>query len=347
MSTLVDLAEAAIVKGGGRLEDALLQSKDPRLVAEVLEGAVASTMAQPVNALFYRTSVGIVIGLQLADGSSVVLKVHRWNVSTERLASIQTVQRHLASEGLPAPRPLVPPFQLGAGIAVIEEYLPGQRPPASSGTVRASIAAGLCKFISAARPLSGAVDVGLPLMLQQRGNTLWHEPHDVRFDFDATAEGAEWIDEAARRARRRLHHTLGRAAIGHFDWRSENLGFEREAIVAIYDWDSVGCAPEPIIVGMCASQFCSDWTAGEVDPLPTVEEMLAFVSDYEAARGLPFSDEDRTDLDAANLWNVAYGARCQHSDTILNPESAAADDSCWFRLLRQRGDHLFDVPTGR
>lgn len=126
--------------------------------------------------------------------------------------------------------------------------------------------------------------------------------------------------------------------IGHFDWRVENLAFQEHQIVAIYDWDSVCAAPEPVVVGNAAAQFCMDWTSSEADPLPSVAEMRSFVSDYEIARGATFDVAERELLNAANLFLCAYGARCQHSDTTKHPEVTRIADSGWCRLLRDRGE---------
>jgi hypothetical protein len=127
--------------------------------------------------------------------------------------------------------------------------------------------------------------------------------------------------------------------VGHFDWRVENLGFEDGRIVAIYDWDSVAEAPEAVVVGNSAGQFTADWTRGDIDPLPSVEEMRNLVEDYENAQGEPFRANEQEILDAANLYLCAYGARCQHSDLVLHPEGGGTADTRWLRLLRERGEH--------
>ena len=71
--------------------------------------------------------------------------------------------------------------------------------------------------------------------------------------------------------------------------------------------------------------------------------MLAFVADYEHARGQPFTKVERDALDAANLAAIAYGARCQHSDNQLRPDIAANSHGGYLRLLKQRGPRLFSA----
>ena len=148
--------------------------------------------------------------------------------------------------------------------------------------MRRAIAEGLHTFITASAPLAGRVDVGRPLLLRPVGAPLWFEPHDVRFDFEATVAGAAWIDELAALARSRLERPGTGVVIGHFDWRVENLAFRDADIVAIYDWDSLAAAPEAVVVGNATAQFTADWTVGEFDPLPSVAEMQSFVSNFSA-----------------------------------------------------------------
>ncbi len=69
---------------------------------------------------------------------------------------------------------------------------------------RRAIAEGLHAFVLAAAPLIGKVDIGGPPIMRPAGSPLWFEPHDVRFDFESTSAGAQWIDSLAVLARDRL-----------------------------------------------------------------------------------------------------------------------------------------------
>jgi len=324
------------------IERAIFATTEPAEIEEIITGFAADHLGPVAEALFYRSSVGVVAGLHLADGSEAVVKVHRWNVTVERLAAIQRVQSHLARRSLPAPRPLVAPSPLAGGIATAEELIGGQPVDGHDRAVRRSIAEGLWAFVAAADGLAGAVDIGGPLMLRPPGAALWHEPHDLRFDFDATATGAEWIDELASVAQHRLDALDGPVVVGHFDWRVQNLAFSGDAIAAIYDWDSVYAASEPVIVGGSAAQFTCDWTRQDEDTLPSVEEMRSFVRDYELAKGRPFSPGEREIIDAANLFQCAYGARCQHAAMAHDPRFD--ERSHWLRLLRARGEDCLGAP---
>jgi hypothetical protein len=180
------------------LERAVFGTADAYRIESALVGFVADRLGPVGEAVFYRPGVGIVAGLRLADGSEVVVKVHRWNVTLARLAAVQHVQEHVRPQGVPAPRPLVAPAPLGEGIATVEELVAGVAVDGHARPVRQAVAVGLEAFVAAAVDLSGKVSVGPPLMLRPASAALWPEPHDVRFDLDATAPRAEWIDELAR-----------------------------------------------------------------------------------------------------------------------------------------------------
>jgi hypothetical protein len=321
------------------VERVIFGTDDARGIAGMIEDLITKMCGPIADAVFYRPGVGVVAGVRLVEGSEVVVKVHRDNVPAERLAAVHKVQALVAESGLPAPRPLVGPTRLAGGTAIIEELLRGTGANGRDPAVRRTLADGLHDFVSTAVPLVGRVDVGSPNLVRSPEAPLWFEPHDLRFDFEATSAGAEWIDSLARLARRRLEQRDPNVVIGHFDWRIENLSFNGAEIVGIYDWDSVASAPETFVVGVAAASFTADWsTRTEPDPLPSVSEMRSFVTDYERVRGNPFDRAQREALDAANLAACAYGARCQHSDVTRHPELIRAPIPPYIRLLRERGE---------
>ncbi len=322
MTPVGTLVRRCIDGWNGDLERVLFGTADPTQVAAMINRYCEEHLAGVAGGIFYRSGVGIVVGVTLTDGRRVVLKVHRWNVSLARLAAVQQVQRALAERDLPAPTPLAGPTTLGQGIVTVEEYRPGTGAPARGPRSRATIARALCDFVAAASEVASPLDVGVPALLRARTDPLWPEPHSIRFDFGATASGAEWIDELAETARHGAVTVDAPDAIGHFDWRVENLGFDGSGQVsAIYDWDAVARAPEAVIVGHSAAAYCTDWGHPETSWLPSVADMRGFVTDYEVARGRPFTHAERALVDASNLYVMAYGARCQHSDGVLHPRA--------------------------
>ena len=321
------------------VEAAVFGTTDPMAIEDVVLGFVEDRLGRVKEGLFYRPGVGVVVGLRLAEGAEVVVKVHRWNVSVERLADVQAVQRAMVKVGLPAPSSLIEPEPLAGGIATVEALLPGSSADGHDPQVRRLLAAGLHDFVAAVVDVDSVRRLGHPLMIRPRGAPLWFEPHDLRFDFEATAEGAEWIDELATKARRALDEfDQLPPLVGHFDWRVQNLAFAHGKITGIYDWDSLAIAPEAVIVGNAAAIFSADWSSDDTDPLPTLAQMKGFVTDYEQAAQRPFDDFERKTVDAANLFACAYGARCQHSDVKLHPSIGQGPDTAWIRLLQERAD---------
>jgi len=241
---------------------------------------------------FFATSVGSVHGVRLRDRRRVVVKAYRREVSLVHLAAVQRVQARLADGGFPAPYPVLGPAPLARGVAVVETLLGrGGWADAHDPAVRRAVAAGLAQFVERSRPL---VDLpGLASWRESRAR-LWRQPHDRRFDFPATARGAEWIDRLAAEAVRRLDEQVaGDPVVGHCDWRVEHLRFARGALSAVYDWDSLAVGPEPVFAGSAAHAFTADWSIEGHACIPTIEESLAFVADYDEARGAPFSDAER------------------------------------------------------
>jgi hypothetical protein len=340
MTRLAELIDEVRI-GPRTIEGHLLGAIDSAEISSRIEAMVSAELGAIEIALFYKTSVGIVVGFRMASQLEVVVKIISWGVSEDRLLEIHKVQNYLANAALAAPRSLFGPVRLGNGFAFIEEMRAGNEGDGFDEDVRRNVAFGLRRFVNAAQPMVGRVNVGRPLVLRNDYKSLWPEPHDLNFDFQATTDGAQWIDEYGVQARQALNGATGELALGHFDWRVQNLAFREKEIVAIYDWDSVGLAPEAVIVGCAAASFSSTWVRRDVDTLPTVQLMRSFVEFYEEARGKSFDDGERELIDAANLWLCAYGARCQHSNLVLGIGPKTAGSSSWIRLLRERGSNAF------
>ncbi|WP_037497465.1 phosphotransferase [Solirubrobacter soli] len=287
---------------------------------------------------FSASSVGSVHGVRLQDGRRVVVKVYRSDVDVVHLAAVGRVQARLADSGFPAPRPLLAPTPLANGVAVVETLVDrGRWADAHVPAVRRAVAGGLAALLEHARREPGLV------AWREAYEQLWRSPHDRRFDFAGTAHGAEWIDELASAARRRLDECAdGPVVVGHGDWRVEHLRFADGALSAVYDWDSLAVAPAPVFAGAAAHQFTADWSIEGHACAPTFEESMAFLSDFEAARGTPFSDRERQLAYAAFVAALAYSERCGHSDRLTAfgtrpPTDAVEDDDS---ILRRHGANL-------
>jgi hypothetical protein len=319
-----------------RVVDAVFGTDDPAAVAEVLTERVATALGVPVVAArFYDPGVGVVAGLELADGRAVVAKVHRATfVSRERLVAVARVQADLAAAGVPAPAPLAGPLPLGHGWLCVEEHRGGDAAVGYDPAVRRAMATALHAFVHAALPHADRDGLGSWLGEPIIGD-VWPEPHDLRFDLAGTTSGAEWIDDAARAARATLTTTVLADVVGHLDWRVQNLAFADHQVSAIYDWDSVALVPEPALVGSTSVIHPVDWRLELPDPLPTLAQLDGFVADYEATRGAPFSDDEHEVLAAGQRWIASYGARCQHSDDLLGISPDVDHSRGWPRILRE------------
>jgi hypothetical protein len=263
---------------------------------------------EAAEVFFFTASVGALYGVRRRDGSRVAVKFHKLVQDGVYLDELQRLQAALADVGYPAPRPLG-----RVGAATIEEWLDtGSFRDAHDPEVRGAMARELVRFHRLAS------DVGVRPrrpFFPPGGEALWPVPHNALFDFDATSEGAEWIDEIARAAKPLRDACLGPEVVGHTDWSAKHLRFdERLQPTVLYDWDSVDTQPEPLLVGNAAGSFTYTEELGdEVFPWPSVDESLAFIDEYESARGTPFVADDRRAAEAACLYLRAYAARCGHA----------------------------------
>jgi hypothetical protein len=248
--------------------------------------------------LFTDESVARVHGLRLTDGRRVVVKLHPPGVTAPFLRAVQAAQRHLAAQGFPAPVPVAGPTESPDGLATAETLLDeGEVPDAHDPEVRAAMAAGLARQVGLCRTLMGAGALAGNAMRVSR-DRLWPGGLEERGD---------WIDAAARRARRVRDRPAGAVVIGHTDWRAQNLRIAGTRLTAAYDWESLDFVAEPVLVGGCAHGFTVDWN-GE-PRFPTLAQALGFIGDYERARGAPFSPAEHATARASLVYSTAFTAR--------------------------------------
>ena len=286
---------------GAAVERSIFGTDDP----EEIWRAARDVCPEAVDCFAFEVSVGALFGLRLADGSRVALKIHVQRDRRE-LEAVQRVQAHLFERGFPCPEPL--------GVrarASLERWIDdGSYRDAHEPAVRRVVAKHLALMIRLARELHPLP--GIEPFFPRRDGPLWPTPHNVLFDFEATAAGAEWIDDIARAATPLRDARVGELVIGHGDWTVKHFRFEGLRPTVVYDWDSVGTDYETIFVGVAASSF----TYTEHLPVavwPSVAEAGVFIADYEAARRRSFSLEERRAAQAAAVYSRAYSARCTHA----------------------------------
>ena len=263
---------------------------------------------------FYVTSVGCVLGAVLDDRRRVVVKAHQPGSDPDQLAAVQRVQRHLGAHGFPAPAPIAGPAPLVAGLATVETMLEGGAiPDARQPSIRRAIATWLRRLLTLTAGF--ARDPALARRVIPRGDParVFPPPHSPVFDFEATRDGAEWIEALGAEAAAVVDDEGGAAeVVSHVDWRVEHLRSVGDRLVAVFDWDSLRTDREAAAVGQVAHGFTIDWGAAEAH-VPTLDEAAAFVRDYERARGAPFTDREWRVAKAAWVYATAYGARCEHA----------------------------------
>jgi hypothetical protein len=325
------------------LERRAFGTGDLDAAARLLEECCARTLAPVENCLFYRSNVGMVAGLVLTDGRRVVAKVHQPSQTRARLTAAQRVQTHLADAGYPCPRPLGM-AHCGHAFVTFEELCEdGIYRDGHDSRVREAMAVALAEQIRLAAEVPEVLALTREPLRGQR--LLWlHKPQPL-FDFDATRQGADWIDELARRALEILRDDPGRTVVGHTDWRVEQMRFTESLpstdsrVSVAYDWDSLVRDCETTIVGYAARAFPLAWEQGGTRLWPTPEEQVAFVAEYERARGLRFSVAERRAIAAAGVFQSAYGARCEHA--VAEVDEVPADSQR--AGLAAYGAALFDV----
>lgn len=315
---------------------------EPEEIAALIDGFSRRHLGSGVAGyLFCQASQGATHGVELQDGRRVVVKVHqppRINPDREHgpeaLGSIHQALSYLHERGFPCPQPLLEATPLGVGLATVQEYLDaGERGDGFQPGIRRAIAVGLVELQGLLAPL-GTLP-GLRGFFRP-ADRLYPTPHSKLFDFETTSQGAEWIDEFARRAKTQAVHS-GPTHLAHGDWRCEHLRFRDERISATYDWESLMPMPETEVVGVTAASYTTDWSSYGGGLVPTVPALRAFVADYEDARGRPFSKAEHRTILATAVYTVAYGARCQHS---LEPGRRDWPVDSWPGLLRSADELL-------
>ncbi len=203
------------------VEPVVFGTTDPYKIASLIDTFCQEELgAHVADYIFYESSVGAVCGVRLVDGRRVVVKVHQTSRSLDFLQAVVGVQRYLISHGYPCTKPLLDPRPLALGIATTEEFVDeGVYHQAYDPTIRRSMAemlAWLIQLTSIPEAIPGVQPASLDLRLP--AGVIWPAPHSKLFDFEATATGAEWIDEIARQAQEIKLHGAGQLVLGHTDW---------------------------------------------------------------------------------------------------------------------------------
>ncbi|MFO1048271.1 MAG: phosphotransferase [Geminicoccaceae bacterium] len=331
LRALADPAERLLARS-------ILGTDDPAVIAARVDAHCRSALgAGVVSVDFAEISTGAAFGLSLTDERRVFFKAWTPATSTALLRDSHEVQSFLAARGFPCPAVLAGPRPFGAGHAAIHEYRhEGDIGNARSPPLRAAMASALARLIAMAAPLRHLPDLRRP----PPPDAVWPPPHNALFDFEATRQGAEWIEAIAVASREILLASAGPRVVGHWDWSARNLRFRGEEVCIVYDWDSAGVDLETAFVGKTAIAFPMTWYGDEPEPFPSPEAAAAFVRDYETARGRPFTAAERREIVAAATYALSYTARCSHA---IDPPGAVEAGSAGALLKLHAAGALADL----
>lgn len=290
--------------GLSAVHQAIHGSTDPTVIERQLVQFVGAEIGLSVReCLFHVASVGSVTGVVLSDDRRIVIKAYQRRWGRRFLASVIEVQAALVDAGFACARPFTGPLAFGQGWATVESMLedPGQPEVFGPNEMRAS-ARGLAALISAAPSSPGLHDNPL----SQPFTGLYPSPHSPLFDFDATADGAAWIDKLAAVARPYLDR--GRRVVAHTDWAARNVRLSATGVRAFYDLDSLAVVPLTAALGHAAVTWRSTGEPGDA-AAPGVEEIETWLAGYPD----PLSEADEQATFAHALYHLAYSSRCEHA----------------------------------
>jgi hypothetical protein len=266
--------------------------------------------SRPAVELFEAGYLSTVKGLRLADGREVVVKVRP---REPRLAGCAAVHQALWTAGFPCPEPLVDLQPLDGYAATAETLVKDVGEPPPDSELAALSAAALARFVALA-PDPGSLPSLAPspswVGWDHIEPELWPAPEDRDVDLN-TCQEPRWLDRVAAAVRDCLRHHTGHPVIGHGDWHPENLLWRGPHLIAVHDWDSVICQPEPAIAGLAAASFLG------IDGPPamaSVEDSAAFLDAYQQASSCRWTSGDYAACWAAGLWQRAFDAKTRSLD---------------------------------
>lgn len=279
----------------------------------------------PANELFRSGHLSAVIGVGLSDGREVVVKVRP---DSPRIVACVEVQRRMYQAGYPCPQPLTGAVSFGEDVATAEAYVPGGARLPSAGHAARVFAEAFARLIRLApRPTEVSTLDPAPSWAawNHNGDGLWPGPEDPDVNLNEVV-GAEWIDEAGRRARDRLRAGESEAVVGHCDWLAGNLRWSGDELLVVHDWDSMIVDSEAVLAGFAAALY----STVSADELATVEDTERFLVAYCDARGREFSADEVERSWAAGVWTRACDAKYQH--TVGQPITSLSENEARERL---------------
>jgi Phosphotransferase enzyme family len=298
------------------LERRIFGSVDPRVILGMVDEFCSERLgSRLVGILSYIASLGCVFTVQLADGRQLVMKAYPPEDSISFLTGIARLQSHLAGVGFPCPKPLGGPWPLARAHAlVMERRDEGVFVTADNPAIRHALASELARQIALTQDLIECPGLRPSFWSLLPRDRLYPTPHLSIFNLETTARGAEWIDRIARQARESVRPDGSRIVVGHNDWAVKDARFVGDTLSMIYDCDSLRRDHETLIIGHAAGQYMMTWSVPHpVRVAPRPLEVRAFIDEYEVARQIPFTQDQRAAMAAVATYIIAWTARLEHS----------------------------------
>lgn len=263
-------------------------------------------LGAPARTELFRTAhLSTVVGLLLADGRRVVLKIRP---RLDRINGCVAVHLALWHAGFPCAQPLAGPVPAGDRVVTAELMTDDGRALDIAPEHPWQSALALARLVSLA-PSPSAVPALAPpppwVGWNHDEGEVWPRPDDRDGDLNASP-GPDWLDDAGRRVRARLRAYHAPEVIGHADWEAQNVLWKDARLHVVHDWDSVVSLPESAIAGAAAAVFS---VRGERFGFATVQRTAEFLEAYERARDVRWSEDDREASWAAGLWVLSFNAK--------------------------------------
>lgn len=337
MSPDIDQSEAEV----SGVEGALLGSHTRQEIDAWVERALDQLLGTSVAAVRFRSGrIDAVYGLDTTDGGQVLMKVHRPPVHLEARRLVARAQQQLAQAGFPCARPLAGPTEVDGHVVSVETLLPeGERADGHDPRIRGTVARTLAEQVGLLENDQDLVHSirQPPAWCDYRGGA-WSSSHDEIFDFSTTPAQYAWLQHYAQEAADEIMATndTSHLVAAHADWYCGNLRFDGTRLSSAFDWDLFADS-EVVVAGITAGMYSAG--TSNISGPPTPEDAAGFLADYEAARVIRFTDEQRTTASAAVRWSIAYTARC---DVFTYSDREPPADSA-LHLLATRRDEYRDL----
>lgn len=260
--------------------------------------------SRPVEVFFRAESMSSVLGVELADGRRVALKVR---TASERVLACADAHRRASAAGIDAPELLAGPDPFAQDSWVTAEAWRPEgsvRPQGDAAVAYAGLGRRLVCALADLEP--GRFAPPPPWAWYDHGEPgrVWAPAASLRWDPETPVVPAQLRRLAAAAQERLLAEELP-FVVGHADLNGLNVRWADAPIV--HDWDSLAGRPECVLAGILAANHAELPGAGAIADLDGTEALLVR---YQELR--PFRSGEVETAWAAGVWVAAYNAAFEY-----------------------------------